>query len=67
MYLLIDEAYRVGLFVVLLISVAKLYDAILGSNNAILFNSDYYRMVLLFGVILVVVMILLNMSCARHW
>ncbi len=61
MYLLIDEAYSVGLFVVLLISVAKLYDALLGSNNAILFNSDYYRMVLLFGVILVVVMIFLNL------
>ena len=60
MYLLVDEAYRVGLFVVLIISVAKLYDAILGSNNAILFNSDYYRMILLFGVILVLVMIILN-------
>ena len=60
MYLLVDKAYRVGLFVVLIISVAKLYDAILGSNNAILFNSDYYRMVLFLGVILVLAMILLN-------
>ncbi len=60
LYLLIDEAYRVGLFVVLIISVAKLYDALLGSNNAILFNSDYYRMVLVLGVVLVVLMIALN-------
>ena len=60
LYLLLDEEFSVGLYVVLLISIVKLYDALLGSNNAILFNSDYYRMVLLLGVVLVVVMILLN-------
>jgi len=60
LYTLIAPEYSVGLYIVLLISVAKLYDAILGSNNAILFNSDYYRVVLLLGVILVVVMVLLN-------
>ncbi len=61
LYYLIDENYRVGLYVVLLISISKLYDSLLGSNNAILFNSDYYRVVLILGVILVIVMILLNM------
>jgi len=45
---------------VLIISVAKLYDSLLGSNNAILFNSDYYRVVLIFGVVLVVITIILN-------
>lgn len=60
MYLLIDEAYRVGVSVVLIISLAKLYDALLGNNNAILFNSDYYRMVLFFGIILIIAMIFLN-------
>ncbi|TWO32933.1 lipopolysaccharide biosynthesis protein [Seonamhaeicola sediminis] len=60
LYLLIDEAFSVGLNVVLLISVAKLYDALLGSNNAILFNSDYYRIVLVLGVVLVLLMIVLN-------
>ena len=60
LYFFIPEEYSVGLYVVLLISVAKLYDALLGSNNAILFNSDYYRMVLVLGVVLVVLMIVLN-------
>lgn len=60
LYSLIAPEYSIGVYVVLLISVAKLYDALLGSNNAILFNSDYYRIVLVLGVILVVVMILLN-------
>ncbi|MFD1162279.1 oligosaccharide flippase family protein [Hwangdonia seohaensis] len=60
LYNIIPEEFNNGLFVVFIISVSKLYDAILGSNNAILFNSDYYRMVLFFGVILVIVMILLN-------
>ena len=60
LYYLIPKEFSQGLFIVLIVSIAKLYDAILGSNNAILFNSDYYRMVLFFGVILVLVMILLN-------
>lgn len=60
LYFFISEDYRVGLNVVILISVSKLYDALLGSNNAILFNSDYYRMVLVLGVLLVVLMIVLN-------
>lgn len=60
LYQLIPEEYSVGIYVVLLISVAKLYDSLLGSNNAILFNSDYYRIVLLLGVCLVVLMIILN-------
>lgn len=61
LYDLISEEFRVGLYVVILISIAKLYDSLLGSNNAILFNSDYYRIVLVLGVILVIVMIVLNM------
>ncbi|MBD0833590.1 lipopolysaccharide biosynthesis protein [Aestuariibaculum sediminum] len=60
LYLIIEEQYSDGLFVVLIISLAKLYDALLGSNNAILFNSDYYRIVLFLGVILVVLMVILN-------
>lgn len=67
LYLIVEEEYSQGLFVVLIISLAKLYDALLGSNNAILFNSDYYRMVLLLGVILVVVMVLLNIVFIPVW
>ena len=60
LYLIIPEEFSVGLFVVFIISIAKLYDSLLGSNNAILFNSDYYRIVLVLGIILVILMVLLN-------
>ena len=61
LYLIIPPEFRNGLLVVFLISTAKLSDTILGNNNAILFNSDYYRMVLIFGVILTVLVVILNM------
>jgi len=61
LYMIIPEDFRNGLIVVLLISTAKLSDTVLGNNNAILFNSDYYRMVLFFGVILTVMIVVLNM------
>lgn len=61
LYKILSEEYSIGLFVVLLISLSKLYDSLLGSNNAILFNSDYYRIVLFMGVVLVILMILFNM------
>ncbi|WP_396601162.1 lipopolysaccharide biosynthesis protein [Algibacter sp. R77976] len=60
LYYVIPEEFSGGLFVVFMISTSKLYDNALGSNNAILFNSDYYRMVLVLGVFLVVLMVLLN-------
>jgi O-antigen/teichoic acid export membrane protein len=61
LYAIIPSEFGDGLIVVFLISVAKLYDNLLGNNNAILFNSDYYRMVLVFGVILAVLAVLLNL------
>ncbi|MEM5566262.1 polysaccharide biosynthesis C-terminal domain-containing protein [Psychroserpens sp. AS72] len=60
LYEIIPSEFSGGLIVVFLISIAKLYDNLLGNNNAILFNSDYYRMVLVFGVILAVLAVLLN-------
>jgi O-antigen/teichoic acid export membrane protein len=60
LYFVIPEEFSGGLVVVFLISISKLYDTVLGSNNAILFNSDYYRMVLVLGVVLVILMVLLN-------
>ena len=59
--MLIPEKFSGGLLIVILIGVAKLIDSILGNNNAILFNSDYYRMVLLLGVFLVITTIIFNM------
>ncbi len=61
LYLLIPDEFSGGLIVVFLVSIAKLYDNLMGCNNVVLFNSDYYRVVLLFGVILTVLTVLLNM------
>ena len=60
LYLILPKEFTGGLFVVLIVSLAKLYDNSLGNNNAILFNSDYYRMVLFFGVLLAIMAIVLN-------
>jgi O-antigen/teichoic acid export membrane protein len=60
MYSLIDENYSNGLLIVFIISFSKLLDSMLGNNNAILFNSDYYRMVLVLGIFLTVLTVSLN-------
>lgn len=60
LYEILPEKFTGGLFVVLIVSLAKLYDNSLGNNNAILFNSDYYRMVLVFGVLLAIMVVILN-------
>lgn len=61
LYEIIPEEFSGGLFVVFLIGVVKLYDNLLGNNNAILFNSKYYRAVLVFGVLLAILTVALNM------
>lgn len=61
LYHLIPDKFSNGLMVVFFVSVAKLYDNLMGCNNVVLFNSDYYRVVLLFGVILTILTVLLNM------
>ena len=53
--------YSEGLFVVFIISVAKLFNSVLGNNNSILFYSDYYRMVLFFGVIIAICTVVMNL------
>ncbi len=60
LYMLIPKQFSGGLLVVFLVGIAKLYDCLMGCNNVVLFNSDYYRMVLLFGVILTVLTVILN-------
>lgn len=61
LYKIIPEEFSGGLLVVFLIGMVKLYDNLLGNNNAILFNSDYYRIVLVLGVILAILTVILNM------
>ena len=55
------ELYLSGIVVVFMIGLSKYFDLILGNNNAIIFNTKYYRAVLLLGVLLVVLTIGLNM------
>jgi len=58
---LLPDSYRGGYIIVVIIGLAKVYDALLGNNNAILYNSDFYRTLLLLGVLLAVLTILLNL------
>ncbi|CDF79136.1 polysaccharide biosynthesis protein [Formosa agariphila KMM 3901] len=60
LYKLIPEQFGSGILVVFLIGIAKLFDNLLGNNNAILFNSDYYRIVLIQGMFLALISVLLN-------
>jgi len=60
LYVLLPDDYTSGLIIVFVIGLAKLYDNALGNNNAILFNSDYYRVVLLLGVLLAISTVILN-------
>ena len=60
LYGLLQAEYRQGLFIVIIISAVKLFENLLGNNNAILFNSNYYRIILVFGVCIVLLAILLN-------
>lgn len=59
-YLLIPKDYSAGIFVVFLISFSKLFDNLLGINNAILYNSDYYRLTIVLGLFLAVMTIVMN-------
>ncbi|MFJ1331051.1 lipopolysaccharide biosynthesis protein [Capnocytophaga canimorsus] len=58
--LLPDPAYEQGLWVLIIIACVKLSDALTGVNNALLFNSAYYRYILLLGILLLITTVLLN-------
>jgi O-antigen/teichoic acid export membrane protein len=60
LYELLPQEYAGGIMVVFMIGISKYFDLILGNNNAIIFNSKYYRMVLFLGVMLAVLTFLLN-------
>src|SRR5690606_35065959 len=60
LYQLLPENYREGYTIVFLIGLAKVMDSLFGNNNSILYNSQYYKTVLVFGVGLAILTILLN-------
>jgi O-antigen/teichoic acid export membrane protein len=61
LYEMVPKEYAGGIVVVFMIGLSKYFDLILGNNNAIIFNSKYYRMVLFLGLMLVFVTLILNM------
>lgn len=60
LYVMMPAEYSAGLFSVFVIGLSKYFDLILGNNNSIIFNSKYYRAVLILGVLLALVMVVLN-------
>lgn len=60
-YDLLPPEYSGGIFVVFAIGLSKYFDLMLGNNNAIIFNSKYYKMVLFLGLLLAGLAISLNM------
>jgi O-antigen/teichoic acid export membrane protein len=61
LYEMVPPEYAGGILVVFMIGLSKYFDLILGNNNAIIFNTKYYRTVLFLGVVLVVLTVVLNM------
>ena len=60
LYEIVPKEYSGGIIVVFMIGLSKYFDLILGNNNAIIFNSKYYRTVLFLGLFLVLITIVLN-------
>lgn len=60
MYRLIPGNYEAGTTAIFLLGISKFYDVMLGNNNAIILNTRYFKSVLSFGVLLVVLIIGLN-------
>ncbi|MHA7058869.1 lipopolysaccharide biosynthesis protein [Aquimarina sp. M1] len=60
---LIPDEYELFIWVVVLIGSAKLFDNLLGNNNSILFNSDYYRLILYMGITMAFIAFILNFIC----
>ncbi|TDD98761.1 oligosaccharide flippase family protein [Flavobacterium cellulosilyticum] len=61
LYEMVPPEYAGGIIVVFIIGLSKYFDLILGNNNAIIFNTKYYKTVLILGVLLVILTIGLNM------
>ena len=61
LYVLLPEAYRGGFMVIFIVGSIKVYDSVLGNVNAILYNSKYYKAILIMGVFLAISTILFNL------
>lgn len=54
--------YSKGIFIVLMISIAKLYNMFLGNNGAIISNSKYYKILLPYGIAMAISVTYLNIT-----
>ncbi|MGB3144571.1 MAG: polysaccharide biosynthesis C-terminal domain-containing protein [Maribacter sp.] len=61
LYELLPTNYSDGFMIVFWVGLAKVYDSLLGNNNSILYNSDYYRSILFLGVLLALLAIGFNL------
>lgn len=59
-YAIIPEAYRGGYKVVIWIGLIKVFDNLLGNGGSILYYSDYYKVTLVGGLIIVALAIIFN-------
>ena len=60
-YIIINKPeYSVGIYIVLMVSIAELFKLSLGTNGAILTNSKYYRMFFYFSIAMALSVIILN-------
>lgn len=60
-YQILPPAYGNGFLIVLCVGLARVYDGALGNINAILYNSKYFKMVLVFGIVLAMATVLFNL------
>lgn len=60
LYELMPKDYTRGVWVVLMISIAKLYHMFLGNNGAIISNSKYYKVLLPYGIGMALMVVFLN-------
>lgn len=60
LYVILPQDYSQGLYVVIIIGIIKLLDNLSGNNNSIIFNSDYYRIILFFGLLIIMIAVVLN-------
>ncbi len=60
LYQLLPTQYTAGVWVVFMISVAKLYHMFLGNNGAIISTSKHYKVLLPYGITMALTVIVLN-------
>jgi O-antigen/teichoic acid export membrane protein len=65
-YQLLEPETRIAIPVVFLIALTKFSENLLGSNNAILYNSDLYKVTLWLGLLLTLVAVVLNVLLIPH-